>query len=80
MAPFLRLTGAKRAVFKANVENCRNDNRSTLKNSLPNVINIRFCGKLSQIFFEQLRSGTVLLYLGMQLVYVVGHGKQQDFG
>ncbi len=34
---------------------------------------------LSRIFYEQLRSCTVMLYLGMQFIYVVGHGEQQDF-
>ena len=38
---------------------------------------IQFCWKLSRIFYEQLRSRTVLLGFGMQFVYVVGHGKEQ---
>ena len=39
---------------------------------------IQFWGKLSRIFFEQLRSGAVLLYLGVQLVYVIGHCNEED--
>ena len=36
--------------------------------------------KLSRFFFKQLSAGTVLLYLGVQLVQVVGHGQEQDLG
>ena len=35
--------------------------------------------KLSRIFFEQLRTGSVLLNLGMQFVYIVSHRQKQDF-
>lgn len=42
--------------------------------------NIRFCGKLSRIFFKQLRSGSLLLNLCMQFVYVVGHRENKYLG
>ena len=50
---------------------------STPEIGLLSGTNIQFCWKLSRIFYEQLRSRTVLLCFGMQFVYVVGHGKEQ---
>ena len=36
--------------------------------------------KLSRIFFEQLRACPILLDLGMQFVYIIGHRQQKYFG
>lgn len=43
-----------------------------MKTSEPEMVNLHFCGKLSRIFSKQLRTGSVLLNLGMQSVYIIG--------
>ena len=59
--------------------NCYSFNLSTLETACSPETNIQFLLNLSRIFYEQLRSCTVMLYFGMQFIYVIGHGKHQDF-
>ena len=61
------------------VENCRDNYRSTPRKACSQRSVLQFCGSLSRIFFKQLRAGPVLLDLGMQFVYVVGHSQKKHF-
>ena len=60
-------------------ENCRNFNLSTPQKACSTLTIYSVSRRLSGIFYEQLYSCTIILYFGMQFVYVIGHCKQQDF-
>ena len=62
------------------VENRERQKRPGQKNVESKWGNILFCGKLSRVFFKQLRAGSIMLNLGMQFVYVVGHRENKHLG